>query len=122
MRNAKGFCVPLKVKRPFHHILMRPAAEKFSESLKIIQFKKFSCNMYSNYSGALCTDYQDLNKILYYHIFNPVRWVDIIINMINSGIDTFYEISPKPVLKSLINNISNNKSSIIDVQDILFNI
>jgi [acyl-carrier-protein] S-malonyltransferase len=38
-------------------------------------------------------------------LLNPVRWYDIIINMLNEGVEVFVEVGPKKVLTNLLGKI-----------------
>ena len=45
-------------------------------------------------------------KLLYEQLNSPVRWEETIKNMINNGIEEFYEIGPGKVLQGLVKRIN----------------
>ena len=49
-----------------------------------------------------------IDELLIDQIEKPVRWREIVINMINSKVDRFIEIGPGKVLSGLIKRIDSN--------------
>ena len=114
-----GRIIPLRVNRPFHHSMMRPAADKYHIELHEHKFKTPDCDLYLNVTGEKVVDADLIQEKLYEQIFMPVQWIKTIENMLSEGVDTFYEISPKLTLASFINNISGNCAKIVDVQNVI---
>lgn len=117
VRSFGGRIIPLKVNRPFHHPMMLPAANKY-----VLEFRKHKLqipnkDIYLNVTGEKYDRDDSLIDKLYKQIFLPVQWIKMVENMLADGIYTFYEISPKPTLDSFINNISNGKAIVINVQN-----
>ena len=104
VKNAGGRAIPLKVKGAFHSPFMNKAAELFAVELEKVSFSKGNCTMYSDYTAEPYGD--DASKLLSAQICNPVRWEELIVNMINSGIDTFVEIGPGKTLTNMIKKIN----------------
>lgn len=101
-----GRCIPLRVVGGFHSPLMSTAAEKFGEELKNVKISSPKIPLYSNYTGL---PYEDkYETLLMNQICNPVRWKDIINNMIQDGVDTFIEVGPGKTLCGLIAKIDNS--------------
>jgi len=117
IKALRGHIIPLKVNRPFHHAMMRPAADKYHANLQKYDFTSPDCSFYFNVTGEKYIEGDSFKDKLYEQVFTPVQWIKTIKNMLLSGIDVFYEISPKPTLASFINNISNGSAKIIDVQN-----
>jgi len=52
-------------------------------------------------------------------LVNPVKWYDIMVNLLDSGVDNFVEVGPKNVLAGLLKKIvpSDKDVNIYNVQD-----
>ena len=122
IKSAGGHFIPLKVNRPFHHSMMRPAADKYFSNLQTYEFAIPDCPLYINVTGEKFNKSDLFYDRLYEQIIMPVQWVKTIENMLADGINTFYEISPRTTLISFINNISNNRVKVVDVKQELLNI
>lgn len=100
VKAAGGRAVPLRVAGGFHSPFMAEAAGKFEKALKSNKYHTPSITLYSDYTGLPYGG--DFIALLSRQICNPVKWGDIITNMIKSGIDTFVEIGPGRTLCGLI--------------------
>lgn len=107
-----GRVIPLKVSRPFHHPVMKTAADKFEANLNDIVFKGPILPIYMNVTGEPLSTNDSLSVK---HIVKPVQWIKTIQSMKANNIDTFYEISPKTTLAAFIKNVAERKVKIIDV-------
>jgi [acyl-carrier-protein] S-malonyltransferase len=85
---------------------MHTAAEKMAEELKKYEFKKPETTIYSNYTAKEYSS--DAALLLSKQIENPVRWQEIVENMISDGVDTFVEVGPGKTLSGLISKISKD--------------
>ena len=94
--------IPLKVSVPSHSSLMREAALKFKEKLQEVPFRDAKVPVVQNYDAKPHTKGDEIRENLYLQLFNPVRWVESVLFMTSSGVDTFVEIGPKNVLSKLI--------------------
>ena len=121
IKTEGGRAIPLNVNRPFHHSMMLPAAEKFRYSLNNVFFKESILPVYLNISGVPFSKKDCLPQKLYEQIFRPVQWIKTVQNMLEIGIDSFYEISPRPTLAAFIKNIVGTNAKIVDVQTTLIN-
>lgn len=117
VRSLGGHIIPLKVNRPFHHPMMLPAADKYALEFRKHEFQIPNKDVYLNVTGKKYDRDDSLIDKLYKQIFLPVQWTRIVENMLADGIYIFYEIGPKPILGSFINNISNGRATIINVQN-----
>lgn len=97
--------IPLKVSGPFHTRFMKPAAEILKQEIEKIEFKDASIPVYMNFSGEKTVDKEEIKEGLIKQLFSPVKWVEIIENMVNDGVEIFIELGPKNVLKKLIDTI-----------------
>ena len=106
VKEAGGKALPLKVAGGFHSPFMNDAAEGFGEILREVDFKRARVDIYSNYSGSLYSD--DPVQLLTKQINNPVRWSQIVKDMIAGGADIFVELGPGNTLSSMIKRIDDN--------------
>lgn len=113
--------VTLKVNRPFHHSMMRPAADEYHVELKKYEFATPGYSLYINVTGDNLIENDSIQEKLYEQIFMPVQWIKTVKSMLSDGVDAFYEISPKSTLMSFINNISDGYAKVIDVQNEIIN-
>ena len=103
IRAAGGRVIPLKVKGAFHSPFMKEAADAFEEELKAASMQEQMVPLYSNLTAQPYTS--DVVELLSKQICNPVRWEEIIRNMIADGVDTFVEIGPGKTLVNMIRKI-----------------
>lgn len=103
VKAAGGRAIPLKVKGGFHSPFMREAAEEFAFELAEKSFSKGNVPLYSNMTAEPYTN--DVIGLLAGQICNPVRWEELIRNMIADGVDTFIEIGPGKTLTNMIGKI-----------------
>ena len=87
---------------------MRSATEKMSVELSNTEFKKPMVKIMSNVTAQYNNDPNQIKQLLIDQIEKPVRWREIVINMINSKVDKFIEIGPGKVLSGLIKRIDSN--------------
>lgn len=97
--------VRLAVSAPFHSELMKPAAEKLKELMELIEFKEADVPLLNNADVELLKRPDEIKDSFYRQVFSPVRWVEDVLKMKEMGVDTFYEIGPKNVLKGLVRRI-----------------
>ncbi len=95
---------PLKTSGAFHTPLMRPAADHLSMYLKLLQVEKPKKELYLNTTGNRY-DGEDLKENMVAHMIEPVLFQPMIERMKEDGYDTFVELGPGGVLKSLIRKI-----------------
>lgn len=103
-KEEKGRALPLKVSGGFHSPFMDEAAEEFGEVLKTADIKEPSITSYSNYTAK---PYEgDVKDKLKNQINHPVKWSDIILDMVDNGFDTFIETGCGSTLKKLVEKIA----------------
>ena len=100
--------IRLPVSAPFHCKLMRSATEKMKEEITKVEFKKPEINIISNVTAQQTNEPNDIKRLLIEQIEKPVRWREIVINMIDSNVEKFIEIGPGKVLSGLVKRINNN--------------
>ena len=109
--------IKLPVSAPFHCELMRSATEQMREEITKTEFKKPEISIISNVTAQQTNDPKDIKRLLIEQIESPVRWREIVINMINSKIEKFIEIGPGKVLSGLVKRINSNVK-LIQVNDL----
>ena len=108
--------IPLKVSAPFHCQLMKPVELKLKEDIQKVVFKDLSIPLFNNVDASEVMRGMDAKNYLIKQITAPVMWYQIIMNMSNSGVNTFIEIGPGKVLTGLIKRI-NPDSKTYNIQD-----
>lgn len=80
--------MPLKVSGGFHSPFMAEAAEQFNAYLQNVYFSTFKVPLYSNYTAKPYD--RSCQELLVKQICNPVRWQDLVENMIGRRGGHFY--------------------------------
>jgi len=109
--------IKLSVSAPFHCELMRPATEVMEKEIKNTVFNIPSNEIFSNVTAKNTKDPNEIKRLLIEQIEKPVRWREIIENMIDLKVDKFIEIGPGKVLSGLVKRINRNVK-LIQVNDI----
>ena len=93
--------VELVVSGAFHSPLMQAAQEGLSKALEAAEIKDPSIPVYTNVNAEPTTSPAEIKDLLYKQLTYPVRWTEIIQNMIKYRINTMYEVGPGRVLCGL---------------------
>lgn len=95
----------LNVGGAFHSPLMEPAAEKLAAAINNTEFKQPVCPVYQNVSANPVKDINQIKENLIKQLTAPVKWTQIMQNMINDGATSYTEVGPGNVLQGLIKKI-----------------
>ncbi|MBQ8850676.1 MAG: ACP S-malonyltransferase [Clostridia bacterium] len=106
VKAAGGRAIPLKVAGGFHSPFMNEASRSFAEELKKGDLGAGNIPLYSNKTAERYTS--DVVSLLSEQICSPVRWEELVRNMIRDGIDTFIEIGPGKTLTNMIKKIDSD--------------
>lgn len=98
--------VPLVVGGAFHSRLMEFAIADLGQALDAVEVRSADIPVYSNVTAQPVTRPDDIKDLLKRQLTSPVKWVDIIGNMIEDGATEFYEVGPGSVLTSLLRRIN----------------
>jgi [acyl-carrier-protein] S-malonyltransferase len=98
----------LSVGGAFHSPLMEPARLELEEAIKNTSFSKPVCPVYQNVSAQPSFDPETIKSNLVLQLTSPVRWTQIVINMISGGASIFYEVGPGNVLQGLIKKVNKD--------------
>ena len=104
--NIKNIRLP--VSAPFHCALMNKATNIMSSEISKLNFQQTHIKLISNVTANEIKDVNELKELLIKQIENRVRWREIIINMINAGVNQFLEIGPGKVLSGLVKRINKD--------------
>lgn len=99
-RGAKR-AMALPVSVPSHCELMRPAAERFAESVESIVWQAPQIPLVQNVSAAVVSDLDTLKRDLLAQLYSPVRWVESMICLAGQGVTDLVECGPGKVLSGL---------------------
>jgi len=100
--------LPLKVGGAFHSPLMEPARVELAKAIETTKFNRGVCPVYQNVTAQPVTDPEIIKSNLIAQLTSPVRWTQIMKNMIADGAKTIIEVGPGTVLQGLFKKIDRN--------------
>ena len=101
-----GKMIPLEVSAAFHSPVMAEASDRFGKVLGDFDIKTPKIPVYSNVTASPYGE--DVSDCLARQIKSPVKWQQIIENMISDGFTDFVELGPGKTLCRLISKISKD--------------
>ncbi|MBQ7856597.1 MAG: ACP S-malonyltransferase [Alistipes sp.] len=101
----------LPVGGAFHSPLMEPARKELEEAIAEAEFHAPVCPVYQNVDAKPYTDPEQIKSNLIAQLTSPVRWTQIVLNMIADGFADFTELGPGNVLQGLIKKTSTEVSA-----------
>lgn len=104
-RGAKR-AILLGVGGAFHSPLMEYASEGLQKALAEVEIKPTNIPVYSNVHAKPITQPDEIRQLLAAQLTSPVRWVEIVKNMIQDGASEFHEVGPGSVLRGLLKRIN----------------
>ena len=96
----------LPVSAPFHSTLMRPAAEKLKGYLANLSMAAPKVALVNNVDVAIESDPARIRDALVRQAASPVRWVETIRRMADSGVTHIVECGPGKVLAGMVKRIA----------------
>lgn len=100
--------LPLKVGGAFHSPLMEPARQELAAAIEATAFKAPICPVYQNVDAKAVTDPSQIKQNLVAQLTSPVRWTQIMQNMLADGAATFVEVGPGTVLQGLVKKLNKD--------------
>ncbi len=100
--------VMLPVSAPFHCALMKPAQDRFEKDLRATKFSALRFPVVTNADAEAITSGDEAREALIRQITLPVRWLDSVREMIESGVTVFVEVGPGKVLSGLMRQIDRS--------------
>ena len=97
--------LPLPVGGAFHSPLMEPAREKLAKAIENTPFSKGICPIYQNVTATAVTDTTEIKTNLIAQLTAPVRWTQIMKQMIEDGCNEAIEVGPGRTLQGLFKKV-----------------
>ena len=98
----------LPVGGAFHSPLMEPAREELAAAIENTQFTDPDYPIYQNVSAKAVMDPSEIKENLIAQLTAPVKWTQIVQNMIADGADKFIEVGPGNVLQGLVKKVDRS--------------
>jgi [acyl-carrier-protein] S-malonyltransferase len=95
----------LPVGGAFHSPLMEPAREELAAAIEATQFSRPICPIYQNVSALPVATPEEIKKNLVIQLTAPVKWTQIMQNMLADGVTEVVEVGPGKVLQGLFKKI-----------------
>ena len=92
----------LPVGGAFHSPLMEPARQELEAAIAEATFNTPVCPVYQNVDAKPYTNPEQIKQNIIAQLTSPVRWTQIVLNMIEDGFTDFTELGPGNVLQGLI--------------------
>jgi [acyl-carrier-protein] S-malonyltransferase len=84
---------------------MEPAREELAAAIKATTFSTPICAVYQNVNASAVTDPQTIKDNLVAQLTAPVKWTQIMQNMIADGATEVIEVGPGKVLQGLFKKV-----------------
>jgi len=97
--------LPLSVGGAFHSPLMEPARKQLEEAITEATFSTPVCPVYQNVDAKPHTNPEEIKHNLIAQLTAPVRWTQIVREMLADGVGEFTELGPGNVLQGLIRKV-----------------
>jgi [acyl-carrier-protein] S-malonyltransferase len=110
-RGAKR-AMPLPVSAPFHSTLMRPAAERLQGHIRNVRMAAPQFGVLNNVDVQIERDPARIKDALVRQAASPVRWVETIKQMVESGATHIIECGPGKVLAGMTKRIAPSVPSL----------
>jgi [acyl-carrier-protein] S-malonyltransferase len=95
----------LPVGGAFHSPLMEPAREELAAAIEATEFSTPICAVYQNVNASAVTDPQTIKDNLVAQLTAPVKWTQIMQNMIADGATEVIEVGPGKVLQGFFKKV-----------------
>ncbi|TRX61793.1 ACP S-malonyltransferase [Fulvivirga sp. M361] len=98
--------LPLPVGGAFHSELMEPAREELAIAIEGTSFNAPVCPIYQNVNAKPSSNVNDIKQNLIAQLTGPVKWTQLVEQMIKDGATEFIECGPGKVLQGLVKKIN----------------
>jgi len=95
----------LQVGGAFHSPLMEPAREELASAIEETKFSTPICPVYQNVNAQSVTDPEAIKQNLVAQLTGPVKWTQIMQNMLKDGCKEVVEVGPGKVLQGLFKKV-----------------
>jgi len=103
-KNGKPIRLP--VAGAFHTELMKPADDQLAVALANVTIHSPRIPVWSNVDAKSHAEPAEIRNLLVRQVLQPVRWEETMRNLLNEGVERFYEIGPGKVLTGLLKRIN----------------
>lgn len=103
--------IPLNVGGAFHSPLMEPAGQKLAAAIENTKFQNGICPIYQNVTGQSVTNVAIIKENLVKQLTAPVKWTQIMRNMLADGMLELTEVGPGTVLQGLLKKVNRKTPS-----------
>lgn len=103
--------IRLPVGGAFHSPLMEPARVELKKAIDETKISKPVCPVYQNVNAQPTTDPETIKKNLIEQLTAPVRWTQMVKNMVKDGATEFVEVGSGKVLQGLIKKVEPGVSA-----------
>src|SRR5271156_1802752 len=100
--------VILPVSAPFHCGLMAPSQNRLEQDLRAATFAALRFPVVTNVDAETIASGEEARDALIRQVTQPVRWLDSVREMIESGVTVFVEVGPGKVLTGLLRQIDRS--------------
>ncbi len=101
----------LPVSAPFHCSLMGPAAEVMAQALASVDVKPPAVPLVANVLAQPISDPAAIVRSLVEQVTGTVRWRELVLFMVQAGVNVFYEIGAGKVLSGLIKRVAETAAA-----------
>ena len=102
----------LQVGGAFHSPLMKPAEDELKIAIKNTEFKKPICPLFQNVDAKARTSPKDIQENLIKQLTAPVRWTQIMQNMLEKGVTHVVEVGGSgKILRGMFGQIDKTLTS-----------
>jgi len=98
----------LPVGGAFHSPLMDSAKNELKDAIEKTVINKGICPIYQNISASQTSDIDLIKQNLIDQLTGPVKWTQIMQNMINDGLSEVIEVGPGKVLQGLFKKVNRD--------------
>jgi len=98
--------IPLAVAGAFHTPIMQPAVERLTAVLATATISAPRIPVISNVDARAHSEPEVIRSLLVQQLVKPVRWEDSMRQLLDEGVDLFYEVGPGRVLRGLMKRIN----------------
>jgi len=95
----------LPVGGAFHSPMMEPAREELAQAIQNTQFQTPICPVYQNVTATAISNPEEIKQNLLIQLTAPVKWTQLVQQMVADGATDFIEVGPGKVLQGLVQKI-----------------
>jgi [acyl-carrier-protein] S-malonyltransferase len=102
----------LPVGGAFHSPLMKPAEEELAKAIKATTFNTPTCPVYQNVNALPVSNPVEIQQNLITQLTAPVKWTQIMTNMLADGVNSVTEVGPGKVLQGLFKKMDRDLETV----------